>query len=105
MSLCNYSIFIDGGLGKYIAKNLPEEIKQVFDDKMKYFSNNPHHPSLNTKKYNANPKTLRRLGVDEIWEFYINRKTYRCVFYVVHSEKQIIIAFVGNHQQTKNKFT
>ena len=104
MSLLNYEVLIDGELDKCIKKNLPKEIKDIFDIKLKYFSENPHHPSLNTKKYNVSPKILKRLQVDEVWEFYINRKDYRCIFYVVHIEKSIIIAYVGNHNQVKNKF-
>ena len=61
MNLCNYGVFIDPNLKKYIDKNLPEELKKIFDEKIKYFANNPLHPSLNTKKYNASPKALKRL--------------------------------------------
>ena len=105
MTLNEYKIFIDQDLKKSIDKNLPEILRKVFDRKMGYFSKNPFHPSLNTKKYNTCEATLKRLIVDEVWEFYINRKGYRCIFYVIHSEKRIIIADVGNHDQIKRKYS
>ena len=83
---------------------MPSNIKEVFDEKLDYFKKNPSHPSLNTKPYTVSQKTLKGLGVDQVYEFYINRKEYRCVFYVTHEPKEIIIAFVGNHTQIKNKF-
>ncbi len=105
MILSEYNILISPDLKKGINKNLPENIRNVFNRKMDYFSKNPHHPSLNTKKYNTCETTLKRLMVDEIWEFYINRKGYRCIFYVIHSEKNIIIADVGNHDQLKKRYS
>ena len=84
--------------------NLPEDIKSSFDAKMAYFQSNPKHPSLNTKILTIGSKKLKELGVDQIYEFYINRKDYRCVFYVIHNTKEIIIAYIGNHTQVKNKF-
>jgi len=99
-----YTIFIEKRFDKYI-RNLPPPIKQVFDEKLDYFKKNPYHPSLNTKPYSVSQKILKGLGVDQIYEFYINRKEYRCVFYVNHELKEIIIAFVGNHTQIKNKYS
>ncbi len=99
-----YSIFIERRFDRYLRK-LPSNIKDVFDEKLNYFKKNPSHPSLNTKPLSVSQKTLRSLGVDQIYEFYINRKEYRCVFYVIHEMKEIIIAFVGNHTQIKNKYS
>lgn len=101
---CGYKISIDKKLKKTIKKNLPKKYREIFDEKIKYLSNNPKHPSLNTKLYNVSKKTLKNLGVDEVWEFYINRKAYRCVFYISHISEIIIIAYVGNHNQVNNKF-
>lgn len=105
MKLSEYTIFTNNGLKESIEKNLPYELRKIFDKKMSYFANNPHHPSLNTKKCNVGDKTLKFLGVDEVWEFYINRRDYRCIFYTIHSEKKIIIAEVGNHKQIKRKYS
>ena len=99
-----YKVLVESKFKKIIQKNLPKEYREVFDEKIKYLSNNPEHPSLNTKRFNVNKKTLNDLGVDEVWEFYINRKQYRCIFYLSHIDEIIIIAYVGNHTQVKNKF-
>lgn len=87
-----------------ILEGLPEDVRKAFDSKIEYFRKNPHHPSLNTKLYAVSVQTLKQLGVDQVYEFYINRKDYRCIFYVTHEPKEIIIAFIGNHTQVKNKF-
>lgn len=97
----SYSIFTERRLDKYIRKNLPPEIKGLLDEKLKYFAQNPKHPSLNTKPYTVSKKKLKQLEVDAVYEFYIDL-SYRCVFYVIFEEKQIILAFVGNHNQVKN---
>ena len=100
-----YKILIDREqLETIIQKNLPQHLRKVFDRKLGYFSENLFHPSLNTKKYNAGKNVLRNLGVDEIWEFYINRRDHRCVFYVMHETKRIIIAYVGNHQTVERRY-
>lgn len=101
---CGYKILIERKLEKIIKKNLPKEYGEIFNEKIKYLSNNPNHPSLNTKPYNVSKKTLKNLGVDEVWEFYVNRKEYRCIFYVFHIDEIIIVAYVGNHSQINNKF-
>lgn len=105
MNLNKYEIFIHNDLEKNLEKNLPKHLRKIFDRKMEYFAKNPHHPSLNTKKYNTCKKTLERLDVDGVWEFYINRKEYRCIFYVIHKERKIIIADVGNHKQLEMKYS
>lgn len=99
-----YKILVEPKFEKNIQKNLPSEYREVFDEKIKYLSNNPNHPSLNTKPYHVSKKMLKKLGVDEVWEFYINRKQYRCIFYLSHIDEIVIIAFIGNHKQVKNKF-
>ncbi|MDP2593502.1 MAG: hypothetical protein Q8P52_02540 [bacterium] len=98
----SYTIYVSTRFNKNLD-NLPRQIKELFDEKMEYFRKNPLHPSLNTKRYIVSQKKLRELGVDQVFEFYINRKDYRCVFYVAHGPKEIIIAFVGNHTQVRNK--
>lgn len=98
----SYTIFNERRLEKCL-KDLPEDVRQVFSEKMNYFRKNPSHPSLNTKAYSVSKKKLKELGVDQVYEFYINRKDYRCIFYVTHEPKEIIIAYVGNHTQVKNK--
>lgn len=98
----SYTIYIEKRFDKCL-KSLPEDVREVFDSKMEYFRKNPSHPSLNTKMYSVSAKKLRELGVDQVYEFYINRKDYRCIFYVIQESKEIIIAYVGNHTQVKNK--
>ena len=99
-----YKILVEKKFKKVIRKNLPKEYREVFNEKIKYLSNNPEHPSLNTKQFHVGKKKLKDLGVDEIWEFYINRKQYRCIFYLSHLDEIIIIAYIGNHTQVRNKF-
>ena len=102
MTFNNYEIFIP----KNIRKSLPGvKLQKVFLKKMEYFSKNPFHPSLNTGKYGVSEKTLKRLGVDEVWEFYINRRDYRCIFYVIHRERKLEIAYIGSHNQIKRKYS
>lgn len=98
-----YSIFFEKRFERVLS-NLPADVKKAFDAKMKYFRSNPSHPSLNTKLLTVSLQKLKQLGVDQVYEFYINRKDYRCIFYVTHTPKEIIIAYIGNHTQIKNKF-
>lgn len=99
----SYTIFFERRFER-ILDGLPQDIRKAFDAKMDYFRGNPSHPSLNTKLLTVSVQKLKQLGVDQVFEFYINRKDYRCVFYVIHETKEIIIAFIGNHTQIKNKF-
>lgn len=99
----SYEILVVEKFPKILKKNLPTNLRKIFDRKLEYLRTNLHHPSLNTKLYNASSKILRELGVDEIYEFYIN-KSIRCIFYVVNDSKQIWIAYVGKHEQVKAKF-
>jgi len=98
----SYIIYIEKRFDKCL-RDLPEDVTEVFHCKMEYFRKNPSHPSLNTKICSVSKKKLKELGVDQVYEFYINRKDYRCIFYVIHDVKEIIIAFIGNHTQVKNK--
>ncbi|MBP9702082.1 hypothetical protein KBD69_00195 [Candidatus Woesebacteria bacterium] len=98
-----YRVLTDDKFNKWIKKNLPTQLKKVLDKKIAYLASNPQHPSLNTKKYGVSQQTLKQSQVDEIWEFRINMN-FRCVYYVVHSEKTIILAFVGNHEDVKVRF-
>ena len=99
----SYTIFFEKKF-QVALDELPENIKTAFKAKMDYFRSNPKHPSLNTKPYAVSLKRLKQLGVDQVYELYINRKDYRCVFYVIHKSKEIIIAYICNHTQIKNKF-
>lgn len=99
----SYKIFFERRFQK-ILDGLPEDIKSAFNSKMEYFQSNPNHPSLNTKTLTVGMQKLKQLGVDQIFEFYINRKDYRCIFYVIHESKEIIIAYIGNHNEISKKF-
>lgn len=99
----SYTIFFEKRFQRALD-GLPEDIKRAFNAKMDYFRNNPNHPSLNTKTLTVSLQKLKQLGVDRVYEFYINRKDYRCVFYVIDEPREIIIAYIGNHTQIKNKF-
>lgn len=99
-----YDIKVGGKFNKHIKKNLTPKHKKLLDKKLKFFSENPHHNSLNTKKYGVSKKTLKRLQVDDVYEFYINM-SLRCIFYVVHDIKIIILAFVGNHDECERKYS
>ncbi len=105
MSLDNkYKVLTHPDLQKSIDKNLPSNLRKVFDKKVKYLSSNIKHPSLNTKPYHVSEQKLKQLGVDKVFEFYINM-SFRCMFYVQNDEKQIILTFVGNHKQVKTKYS
>lgn len=102
-SIEGYSLQYDPRLRKAIQKNLPRDLKKVLDRKLLYLANNAHHPSLNTKQFNVSDQMCKQLGVDEIWEFYISM-SYRCILYVLHEDKMLVIAYVGNHEDVKRKF-
>ncbi len=102
-SIKSYKVVIDPKLKKSLKKNLPSNLRQVFNRKLEYLAENPHHAGLNTKKIRVTEKICKELGVDEIWEFYINMQI-RCVIYVIHSEKSLIIAFVGDHEDVVRRF-
>lgn len=96
-----YSIYINKKFTKSVS-TLPKHIKGALDEKLKYFADNPFYPSLNTKPYpGMSDKTKKRLGIDEVYEFYINRKKYRCLLYVIHESKSLVLMCVGTHEQLK----
>lgn len=99
----SYKILIDKKFNKILRKKFTPQLKKAFDKKLAYLIDNPEHPSLNTKRYSANSKILSQLRVDEIYEFYINM-SYRCVIYLRHTSKELIIAFVGSHEDLKAKY-
>ena len=99
----SYTILFEKRFQRVLDK-LPEDVKDAFNAKMDYFRSNPHYPSLNTKPLTVSVQKLKQLGVDQVYEFYINRRDYRCVFYVIHEAKEVIIVYIGNHTQVKNKF-
>ncbi len=107
----SYDIKVQKKFPKWITKNLPDDIQAVFLKKLTYFSKNPRHPSLNTKLYNVSPAILKDLKSEfesqeaEVYEFYINDRDYRCIVYVLHDKKQIILAYVGDHNEIRNRFT
>lgn len=100
-----YEVFEgDKKFSKSVTK-LPKEIQKVLKEKIKFLASNPSHNSLNTKPYRCSSKKKRDLqkeGVDDIREFYINGKKYRCVFYVLHKQKMIYLALVGLHNDLNN---
>lgn len=98
-----YDILIDQSLEKIIKKNLPANLSKVLTRKIKYLAENPNHPSLNTKQLNISQQKLKVLGADEVWEFRINM-SFRCVCYLMHKDKKLIIAFAGNHDEIKKKY-
>lgn len=70
--------------------NLPPEIQKRVDKQLIFLVQNPHHPSLHTKKMN-DPR--------EIWEARVT-ESYRFTFQI---EKDIyILRRVGTHDILKN---
>ncbi|MEK9167519.1 MAG: hypothetical protein AAB613_02155 [Patescibacteria group bacterium] len=99
----SYTIVLHETFQKTLKKNLPTNLKNTFNRKIEYLAANPQHPSLNTKSYLVSRAKLKELGVDEVWEFYINM-SFRCVFYLIHGEKLMILAYVGDHDKVKKKY-
>lgn len=96
----SYRVFVEKRFEKVIKRNLPSHLVKALDRKIKYFKDNPKHPSLNTKSINVSDAWCKRMGVDEVFEFRVTM-SFRCVFYVIHEGKEIILAFVGNHEDVK----
>lgn len=99
----SYDIVTHEKFQRALEKNLPRVLRRTFDRKVKYLAANPQHPSLNTKQYNISQAKLKALGVDEVWEFRINM-SMRCIFYLDHAEKLMILAYVGDHTEVKNRY-
>ncbi len=97
-----YTVKYEDRFEKWVQKNLPQQIKKALDKKLEYFSNNPNYPSLNTKPYTGvSQQTLKRLEADAIYEFRINM-SYRCLIYVSHTKKELVLAYVGDHDEVRN---
>ena len=95
-----YTILVHKKFAKVIDKKLPAQLKKVLNRKLNYLKDNPRHPSLNTKALNVAESWCHQRGIDEVFEFRINMG-FRCVFYVSHARREIILAFVGNHDDIK----
>lgn len=105
--MIGYTVYIIEDFWDAAKENVPKQYHDLIKEKLNYFKNNPHYPSLNTKPFSCSSRIkdrLKKQGVDEIWEFYVNRKKYRCVFYVLHEKKELIVVYVGNHDQLRNKY-
>lgn len=98
----SYEIKTTVDLNKIIKKNLPTHLKKVLDRKLEFLADNPNHPSLHCKPYNVSDSFKNKLGVDEVYEFYINM-SFRCVIYIFHKKKQIVVAYVGDHNELKKR--
>lgn len=96
----SYKVLVDKKFEKVVRRKLPSHLVKALDKKIKYFKDNPRHPSLNTKALNVSEPWCKQRGIDEAFEFRITM-AFRCVFYVIHEEKVIILAFVGNHEDVK----
>ena len=103
-----YTVYVIEEFWNSAKRNVPQKYHDLIKKKLEFFKTNPRYPSLNTKPYACSSKTkeaLKRQGVDEIWEFYVNGKKYRCVFYVLHATKELIVVFIGSHDQIRNKYS
>lgn len=96
-----YTIHIDRDLDKALKK-LPQPLKTAFNKKIKFLSQDCKHPSLNFKPYAVSEGKKKELGVDDIYEFYIN-KSFRCLVYVLDTDKELILFYIGTHEQVKRK--
>ncbi len=99
----SYKVKVDPGFNKYVKKKLPKELKRALDQKIAFLAENPYHNSLNTECLSVSEKKLRELCVDQVYEFRVNMG-FRCVFYVRHEQKIIILARVGNHDDIAQWF-
>ena len=100
-----YEVFQDAKEFKKAFERLPKAIQEVLNEKIKFLAKNPDHNSLNTKAYYCSAQVKKRLqsqGIDDVREFYINGKKYRCIFYVLHQRKMLYLVMVGTHDQLKN---
>ena len=97
----SYRICYEKKFEKWVKKNFPQKLKGVLDEKLRYFSENPNHPSLNTKPYTGvSRRVLKQLEIDAVFEFYVNMD-YRIILYISHVDKTIIIAFIGTHDEVR----
>lgn len=96
----SYTVLAHKKFAKTVKKKLPPHLVKVLNRKIKYLKDNPRHPSLNTKPLSVSKNWCKQKGIDEIFEFRIS-KSFRCIFYVIHKDKEIILAFAGNHEDIK----
>jgi hypothetical protein len=97
-----YGIFQEDKKFTRAVEGLPQFVQDALKEKIRFLAENPYHNSLNTKVFHCSSKRrkeLQREGVDDVREFYINAKKYRCVFYVLHQKKMIYLAMVGLHDR------
>lgn len=93
-----YSIHTDKHLLHQLRKN--RELKRLLDNKMHLLQLNLFHASLDTKLIVVSQQKLNKLGVDAVYQFRLNTG-FRCIFYAIHKTREIILIFVGNHDQVK----
>lgn len=96
----SYRVLAHKKFEKIVRKKLPSQLVKILNRKIAYLKNNPRHPSLNTKPLHVSKDWCQQRGIDEVFEFRITQ-SFRCVFYVIHKEQEIILAFVGNHDDIK----
>ncbi len=100
-----YEIYQEDKRFERAVSSLPESAQKILKRKIGFLAKNPSHNSLNTKPYHCSVKhfsELKRDGVDDVREFYINGKNYRCIFYVIRARKMLYLAMVGSHDQLRN---
>ena len=79
---------------------LNEAELRVYKEKLTYLSRNPRHPSLSTKPLHPSSKRKKQLaqqGVSQVYEFYINRKQWRCILYIYDEQKVVYVVGIMNH--------
>lgn len=96
----SYRVLAHKKFEKIVRKKLPSHLVKVLDRKIDYLKNNPRHPSLNTKPLHVAKDWCQQRGINEVFEFRIT-KSFRCIFYVIHEQREIILAFAGNHEDIK----
>ena len=73
---------------------LPLEIQKLAREKFILFVNDPHHPSLRTRKME---------GKEEIWEGHITQRyVFTFKYDVVESETVIVSLDIGKHDDVYN---
>jgi mRNA-degrading endonuclease RelE of RelBE toxin-antitoxin system len=100
-----YEIYQEDKKFERAVANLPEIVQKVLKRKIRFLAENPYHNSLNTKQYHCSSKAidqLKREGVDDVREFYVSGKKYRCIFYIIRLKKILYLAMVGSHDQLRN---
>ena len=96
-----YRILVHKKFEKVVRKKLPSHLVNALHKKTEYLKSNPKPPSLNTKSLNVSNAWCRQRGIDDVFEFRIT-KSFRCIFYVQHEQREIVLVFVGNHEDVRN---